>query len=420
MIGRGTRLCQNLHDIGQDKQDFRIFDFCFNFDFFRENPDGINASTSASLGKRLFSVRVQLLGHLQSEPELDPDQSLGVALRDLLKAEVKAMNPDNFIVREKLEAVEKFHQEQSWQNLSHDDLETLQHDVAGLPSGTPQDDLESRLFDLLLLRMQLDQIGGSNNRFEQSRQHVMEMARLLEEKKNIPAVTKQLAYLSELQENSYWQDITLAMLEDLRLRLRGLVPLLDKKKRSIVYTDFEDEVINVREEEILHVPKMTGIQYEKKVKEYLKGHLDHLVIHRLRSNQPLTEVDLQGLEQALQKIGDEDGSELLSGMMERAQAPSLIHFVRSMVGMDRTAAQAAFSKFLNDRSLNASQIRFIEMVIDQLTSRGVMEPAALYEAPFSSLHAGGPEELFQGKQNVIDGVFEALASLEPDVRKAAG
>ena len=74
--------------------------------------------------------------------------------------------------------------------------------------------------------------------------------------------------------------------------------------------------------------------------------------------------------------------------MKREQAPSLIHFVRSMVGMDRTAAQAAFSKFLNDRSLNASQIRFIEMVIDQLTSRGVMEPAALYEAPFSSLHAG--------------------------------
>ena len=106
--------------------------------------------------------------------------------------------------------------------------------------------------------------------------------------------------------------------------------------------------------------------------------------------------------------------------MERAQAPSLIHFVRSMVGMDRSAAQAAFSRFLNDRSLNASQIRFIEMVIDQLTARGVMEAKALYEPPFISLHAGGPDELFQGKENVIEGVFEALASLEPAVRKAAG
>ena len=43
------------------------------------------------------------------------------------------------------------------------------------------------------------------------------------------------------------------------------------------------------------------------------------------------------------------------------------------------------------------------MVIDQLTARGVMEPSALYEAPFSSVHAGGPEALFAGKSNVIEG-----------------
>ena len=38
MIGRGTRLCPDLFGPGEDKQDFRVFDFCFNFDFFRENP----------------------------------------------------------------------------------------------------------------------------------------------------------------------------------------------------------------------------------------------------------------------------------------------------------------------------------------------------------------------------------------------
>ena len=41
IIGRGTRLCPELFGPDQDKQDFRVFDFCFNFDFFRENPDGI-------------------------------------------------------------------------------------------------------------------------------------------------------------------------------------------------------------------------------------------------------------------------------------------------------------------------------------------------------------------------------------------
>ena len=53
------------------------------------------------------------------------------------------------------------------------------------------------------------------------------------------------------------------------------------------------------------------------------------------------------------------------------------------------------------------------MVIDQLTARGVMEPSALYDAPFSSVHAGGPEVLFAGKSIVIDGIFEKLKDLHP-------
>jgi len=91
-----------------------------------------------------------------------------------------------------------------------------------------------------------------------------------------------------------------------------------------------------------------------------------------------------------------------------------------MVGMDRSAAQEAFSQFLSDRSLTRPQIRFIEMIIDQLTSRGVMDASALYEPPFSSLDARGPDELFAGKENVINAVFETLVSLQPHVQGLAG
>ena len=88
--------------------------------------------------------------------------------------------------------------------------------------------------------------------------------------------------------------------------------------------------------------------------------------------------------------------------------------------MDRTAAQDVFSEFLSNRSLTTPQIRFVEMVIDQLTARGVMEPAALYEAPFSSVHAGGPEALFAGRSNVIEGIFEKLKALDPEPLAGAG
>jgi type I restriction enzyme R subunit len=88
--------------------------------------------------------------------------------------------------------------------------------------------------------------------------------------------------------------------------------------------------------------------------------------------------------------------------------------------MDRATAQAAFSTFLSDRSLTPPQIRFVEMVIDQLTSRGVITADALYEPPFSNLHAGGPEGLFAGKDNVIEGIFQALEQLAPRVVERAG
>ncbi len=292
--------------------------------------------------------------------------------------------------------------------------------TAGLPSEIETDEIESRMFDLTALSMQLARAEGDMGVFEGHRKRMVEIAMLLEEKTTIPAVKAQLGYLASMQESGFWQGIDLNGLEGLRLHLRGLVPFLHKKKRKIVYTDFQDQVIGVREDATGYLPKMTGAQYEKKVKDYLKNHLDHLVIHRLRTNQPLTKTDLEGLEQTLVEIGEDDGQTLLTGLLARSEAPSLAHFVRNMVGLDRSAAQAAFSEFLNDRSLTSAQIRFVEMVIDQLTARGVMEASALYEAPFNSLHAGGPDELFAGKGRVIAGIFEKLKTLRSELLADAG
>ena len=102
-------------------------------------------------------------------------------------------------------------------------------------------------------------------------------------------------------------------------------------------------------------------------------------------------------------------------MLKRSESPSLAHLVLRMVGLDRAAAQKAFSEFLNDESLTAKQIRFVEMIIDQLTSRGTIEPDALYETPFISLHSGGPDELFGNKTKVINAIFDALKKVEPRI-----
>lgn len=415
MVGRGTRTCEDLFGPGDHKQDFRLFDFCGNLDFFRANPEGVKRSGSRpSLSTRLFQDRVELLGLLLDDPALDPDAVLADPLRMALQREVAGMNADNFIVRDRLQAVDRFRRMEDWQSLSSSERQTLKNEVAGLPSAMPTDDVRSRELDALVLKMQLAWIQGGADAFGPERVKILELAALLETRTGVPAVADQVEYLEAIQDPGFWDAISLDELEEMRVVLRRLVPFITHDERKIVYTTFQDEILEVRAGHAPHMPKMTGVQYEKKVRDYLRNHLDHLVIHRLRTHKPLTATDLQSLETTLEEIGEDDGPVLLSGLLAKSGAPSLVHFVRGLVGMDRAAAQQAFSRFLSDRSLTARQIQFIELIVDQLTARGVMEAGALYESPFHELHSGGPDALFAGKDNVIDGIFDTLESLQPE------
>jgi type I restriction enzyme R subunit len=325
------------------------------------------------------------------------------------------MNPDNFMVRARLQYVERFKSEAAWKSLSDSDIHDIEFHIAGLPSQIETDEIEARFFDLSALRMQIALIEKVRGTFEFNRKKVIEIAACLEEKDAIPAVKQQLEFLRAIQSTEFWEGIDLATLEDLRIRMRGLVQFLDKSKRKIVYTDIEDEITGVRQEVGIYLPKMTGNQYAKKVEEYLRSHQDEIAIQRLHTNQPLTPTDLQSLEQTLLSIGEDEGERLLTSMLNLHEVPTLAHLVRRIVGMDRSAAKAAFATFLADRSLSAPQMRFVGLVIDQLTARGFMEPSALYEQPFSTLHAGGPDELFAGKPNIIDGLFHTLQETLPRV-----
>ncbi len=64
MVGRGTRLCPDLFGPGRHKQFFELFDYCQNLEFFSENPDTTEGYVAPPLGKRLFTVRLELIGEL--------------------------------------------------------------------------------------------------------------------------------------------------------------------------------------------------------------------------------------------------------------------------------------------------------------------------------------------------------------------
>jgi type I restriction enzyme R subunit len=64
-------------------------------------------------------------------------------------------------------------------------------------------------------------------------------------------------------------------------------------------------------------------------------------------------------------------------------------FIRSIVGLELSAANEAFSSFINNPSLNSSQIRFVNMIIQYLTTNGVITAEKLFEPPFTEVNDNG-------------------------------
>jgi type I restriction enzyme R subunit len=84
-------------------------------------------------------------------------------------------------------------------------------------------------------------------------------------------------------------------------------------------------------------------------------------------------------------------------------------FVRMLVGMDREAAKQALGGFLEGKTLNASQIEFLNLIVNHLTEHGVMEAALLYESPFVDIAPQGPDGLFTSAQ--VDELVAVLARI---------
>jgi type I restriction enzyme R subunit len=232
--------------------------------------------------------------------------------------------------------------------------------------------------------------------FQRLSEQVRAICGLLEEKAAIPMVAERIVLIQAMQSDEWWQDVTPTMLETARKHLRGLVSLIEKRRRAPVYTDFTDEMGRERLVDLPGFGAPDGFErFREKARAFLREHEDHMAIKKLRTNRPLTRTDLDELERML---GETGVGEPLSIERAKKESEGLGLFVRSLVGLDREAAKAAFAGFLDGRTLNASQIEFVDLIVNHLTEHGVMSPALLYESPFTDLAPRGPDGLFPSSQ----------------------
>lgn len=384
MIGRGTRLCPNLFGEGKDKQHFIIFDYCGNFEYFDENPDGAMATPVRSLSQRLFEVRLDILHELQ-RIEYQEDEfakSYYLKLKDMLFDEVnKVKGHSNRIqVRAEMQYVDKYTDYDVWVCLSPLMVKEIKlHITPLLDSGLKGKDLEIA-FDIRMLDVELSiLLQGNTGMAKRDVKTIREVAQyLLNEKASIPQVLAKAEQLRTLVSEQFWMSPTLEKLEPLREDVRELMQFIEIGGAKPIDVDIDDEtepsgydggngIIDIR-------------TYREKVLDYLLEHSDNEVIHKIQRLEPINAEDLKVLERILWKeLGTKSEYE------ETTDIDNLAVFVRSLIGLSQEAINEKFGEFLDGNTLNAQQQEFVKSIINYVRENGdICKEDLIEKSPFDN------------------------------------
>ena len=384
MIGRGTRLCENLFGEGKDKTHFIIFDYCGNFEYFDAHPDGTDGMGGRSLSQRLFEVRLDILHELQriEYQEQEFARSYYNKTKDLLHAAVYKIKGHSarMQVRAEMQYVDKYSDYATWESVSPLMVKEIKvHITPLLDSGLEGFDL-SIAFDIRMLDIELSMlVQGNTGMATRDVKTVRQVAQyLLTEKASIPQVFAKAEQLKTLVSEQFWDAPSLEKLEQLRVDVRDLMQFLDKSPKKQIDVNIDDTVepsgydggdtiIDIR-------------TYREKVLDYLIEHSDNEVIHKIQRLEPITNEDLKALEKILwEELGTKEEYE------QTTDIDNLAVFVRSLIGLSQEAVNEKFGEYLNGNVLNAQQQEFIRAIINYVRENGDISREDLIEkSPFDN------------------------------------
>ena len=384
MIGRGTRLCKGLACVDQidgaytGKRRFLIFDYCGNFEFFREHINGYESRETKTLSENIFGKQIKIAMALQESAFAGADyQSWRSELIDTCRRQILALNPDLIAVKLRMQAVEKYKKPDALTSISEGDKGELLTQIAPLVRADEPDEFAKRFDNFMygLILADIEQMPA----FKYAKKQLCDTASLLERKASIPQIKAKLPILQEIHTDAFWDAKDILRFEYVRKELRDLIRFLDEgggESRQIV-TKLTDPIIDSQEGVQLEAA-YDFEDYRAKVNRYVNEHGNTLAIYKLTHNIPLAMGDYQELERVLTtELGSKEDYK-----REFGDTPFGL-LIRKIAKLDHQAAMQAFSAFINDQSLNQNQIAFVNKIIHHIELNGYMENVSeLAKPPF--------------------------------------
>ena len=398
MIGRGTRLCENLYGPGQHKTHFLIFDHWANFEYFDENPEEDDVKQAKSLLQKLFEARVTLAQTALKKANMDVfDQTIKLIHDDICLLPMESISVrDNWLVVETYKDLKRLNQ------FAPQTVSDLLEKVAPLMQWRNiMGQSEAYKFDLELTTIQT-LIFTDANQIDLAKQSVMNKVESLQ--MHLNEVRSKAPAIEEIQTQQYWQYLTHAALEQSRINLRSIIHLRNKS----VKPPTRDFVLDITEDEnqIHEADRLTKIVsidyqiYRQEVEKTLTPLFEtDSVLKKIRNGEQVTEADLAQLSSLVHTQNPSVDLNTLKEFFPESTA-TLDKILRTIVGMDKNAIEQSFTTFVQQihTHVNAKQQRFIGMLKNHLIRHGAIEIAQLYDAPFTQIHDMGLDGVFSQQQ----------------------
>ena len=410
MIGRGTRLCENLFGPGKDKKEFLIFDHYGNFKYFEEEYEEPEDVKSVSLLQSTFLAKLDFAKAALIHSDIDGFE----IATNLLAADINDLPNDSVTVKKLLRIVHQLQQTQLIKEFSASTQHILLDKIAPLMDARVLKEKEAIAFDKLIAQTQESLIRKSSSYETYKAQVIAEVSSLAV---NIQAVRQKAELIKAAQTNAYWSDITVSKLEQLRLELRLLMQF--KQAGNTVGGAWATPTTTTQDGEVQSIEKDIKLSnneamlYRKKLKEILDQMIEsNTVLQKIRQQQPVKEGELQMLTSTVLSEHPNIEIDVLNKFYGRTAAE--LHLtIQEIVGLDSKAVEQHFREFLyNHPQLTARQVQFLNLLQAYISQNGGIIIDKLYEAPFTGVHPESLDDLF-----TPDDVTDLIHVMKPFVKK---
>lgn len=393
MIGRGTRICDDVRAISpsksyferltndktrqlyESKQGFLIFDICNVFPFFKINPDGKTDSTdiTLSLYQRIFMQKVALYHQMQfnySKLTIE-DKRYCESLRDNLVNEVKNLNRNYIGVIKNLEVVNHYSSVDGWVNMTQKKMVEIKTKIAPNIQGII--DIEtSRMFDYLCYKFCATRFVKDNDYKKTAKLIYAHASFLINNKIHVTEVSEHSDTLNRIVTNEFLNDSTVVEVDNVRKEIRELMKYVDKESIESIISDFDDTISSFKDADEQPIDFSISVDDFKTLEDKIT-----FIIHNEDNNPLVLKV------QNLKKPSKQDIKSFKERIIELAKTAdefnalfdddlSIVSFVRKNIEFNPISVD----NFLNEeriKGFNEDQIKYIKELLLFISQNGKFE-----------------------------------------------